>query len=209
EELFQPASRTRAADPRPAAPGAPLDEAVVLPASNKRKRMKIRQDRPSGTRVVFDEEGAAKNPLQALGDEEEDGVGERDPSMLKESVERRAHRLREIMRQRDAVDRAELKARRKEDRVQKRAKRLAREAEEGVAVLAGASDESDEGGSESDGPDLLASDSDDEPMIPTSLKVKKEAAHMDMLPAAKESKAAMSLAEQEALALSLLKKSKR
>jgi ATP-dependent RNA helicase DDX10/DBP4 len=246
------------------AAAAALSASLGTLASKKKKKMKIDPRKSSGTRVVFDEEGQAVDPLSLLGSKEGE-LAQPDVHGVFASVAERAAAAQAVMARRDKEDKEVLRELRKEKRDAKRARRLEREGYGGagaVAMLGGGggssgdedeedgaggyrgSDSDDEddykrggGDSESDiDMDLLDSDSEgeDERKKTSHSGAGAEVAHLGMLPpstaavdndgdangsdkmASKKKKGkknengvgGMSLAEQEALALKLLRQRK-
>ncbi|PSC73011.1 DEAD-box ATP-dependent RNA helicase 32 [Micractinium conductrix] len=130
----------------------------------RKKKLRIKSHSGTGTRVVFDDEGEAVDPLELLardggqfqGDDGKSTRGTASRSGLDTgihgSVADRAAAARAVMLQRDRKDKEELQEMRKAKRQEKRAKRLAREAEGAVATLGGGGgSEEEEEGSESEG----------------------------------------------------------
>jgi len=178
------------------------DGSPSLPSDNigkslkkKKKKMKIDAHKTSGTKVIFDEEGNALDPLEALvGDitEEENDF---------KTVEERAVAAQKMLQQRDIEDKAALKQLRKSKRDAKRAKRLAREREESHADVAlGEQEEyySDESGSLD-----ISHDTEDYG------NKRKEAAHLGMIPtsALDPRDASQDIAAKEAAVLQLIRSS--
>jgi ATP-dependent RNA helicase DDX10/DBP4 len=211
--------------------GAGAELALALPAP-KKKRLKISATKASAgaTRVVFDDDGERVEPLALLARDEKAFAPGRGGAGLGPGVhataEERAAAARAALGARDAEDRAALRGLRKEARDERRGRRLAREAEEGAARVAGSGSESDDdgsnggygfggGGSDSDGAggagdiDLLASSDDDD-----APAAGRDPSCMDMRPAAAPpagkrrrgtGAADLPLEEAEALALRLLR----
>ncbi|KAL6769232.1 hypothetical protein ACKKBG_A18010 [Auxenochlorella protothecoides x Auxenochlorella symbiontica] len=167
----------------------PILNLAASQSTGKKKRLRIRPDRPSSSRMVFDEEGEAVDPLAQLVPE---GAARSDEGH--ETAAQRAQHVRTQMAQRDALDKAEQRARRKEERESKRAKRLAREREEameGEEESASAASDGEESEEEKFGGRFRNG---------RGAELREEAgaevAHMGMVPA--------TLEDQEALALRLL-----
>jgi len=211
----------------------PQDDVYIPTGSAKKKKVKINPTKLATTRVVFDEEGQATDPLALLaggggshyytnqggggggGGEEEEGL---DVGVYTTAAERAAA-ARKVMVERDVTDKDEMRALRKAKRDDKRAKRLARERDDDaddmqssgrVAVLASRDgDDGDGDGMEEGGGGYSSSRGEED----DANDDKVEAAHMDMRrlpdpPAKKKAKrvnpSTMSLQEQEDLALQLL-----
>jgi ATP-dependent RNA helicase DDX10/DBP4 len=216
--------------------------ALALPPSDggggggRKKRLRIKPNAGSGTRTVFDEEGQEVDPLSRLAAGAEGGDADGGGGGGHASVAARGAAAREVMERRDAEDRAALRDLRKAQRDGKRARRLAREAEEAGgagAALAGSDSERDGGGSggessdeegrgQSSGSDAdvdLLMDSDDEGGGGGGGG--GEVAHLGMVPAGRQpaeeapggkkgrkrgrGAAGLTLGEQEALALHMLR----
>jgi ATP-dependent RNA helicase DDX10/DBP4 len=203
------------------------DDVYIPTSSAKKKKVKINPTKLATTRVVFDEEGQATDPLALLasggshyytnrrgGEDEEEGL---DVGVYTTAAERAAA-ARKVMVERDATDKDEMRALRKAKRDGKRAKRLARERDDddmqpGGRVAALASRDGNDGGGMEEGRGGYSSSSEKEDDHKDD---KVEAAHMDMRilpdlghpPAKKKAKrvnpSTMSLQEQEDLALQLL-----
>eukprot|EP00890_Picochlorum_soloecismus_P002112 jgi/Picsp_1/2901/NSC_01126-R1_protein len=90
----------------------------------KKKKMKIDAHKTSGTKVIFDEEGNALDPLEALAG----NIAEEEKDF--KTVEERAVAAQRLLQERDTQDKEAIKQLRKAKRDAKRAKRLAREREE-------------------------------------------------------------------------------
>jgi ATP-dependent RNA helicase DDX10/DBP4 len=229
------------------AAAAALSASLGTLASKKKKKMKIDPRKSSGTRVVFDEEGAIVDPLSLLGSKEGE-LAKPDVHGVFASVAERAAAAQAVMARRDKEDKEVLRELRKEKRDAKRARRLEREGFGGgaVAMLGGTGGSDSEEEDEEDGKetgrysdsdidmDLLDSDSEgeEEERRNSSRGALKntEIAHLGMLPASTPAAAGgfdndksgrkkgkkrneggvggMSLAEQEALALKLLRHGK-
>lgn len=217
-------------DEAAAAKQQPQDDVYIPTSSAKKKKVKINPSKLATTRVVFDEEGRVTDPLALLAaggtnctaaggslfytnrGEDEEGL---DVGVYTTAAERAAA-ARKVMVERDATDKAEMRALRKAKRDDKRAKRLARDLDDNgdmppggrVAVLA--SRDVHGYGMEKRGYSSSSEEDDDDDKV--------EAAHMDMRrlpdlghpPAQKKAKRVntniMSLQEQEDLALQLLQK---
>ena len=132
---------------------------TAMPIKQKKKKMKIDPRKSSGTRVVFDDEGEAVDPLSLLGIKEGQTTVGLSEEGVYASVAERAAAAQAKMARRDAEDKAKLRELRKEQRDAKRARRLEREYEASgggaVAVLGGGggssgSDEEEEEESEDD-----------------------------------------------------------
>ena len=194
--------------------GAPLP---VLPSKMKRKKkLKIKKaGNNTGELTVFDDAGRAKNPLEALA-ASLNPAGEvkqvRLPGLRTQraygSVTERMEDAKELMKERDVVDRKRAKELRKMKRIEKRNKLRAREEGEAapVAVLGGPFSES--GGEEEreGGAGEGASGSDSESDSPPEKRVRLDPSHVGMAIRKTQPKAidAMGLDEKEALALQLL-----
>ncbi|KAK9814593.1 hypothetical protein WJX72_008381 [[Myrmecia] bisecta] len=128
-----------------------------LPAAKKPKKLRIKLGKPSGTRVVFDKEGTAKDPLAVLALEELD----RDGHMLNAeglyvgehgTAADRFKQAKLAMKHRDVADRAAQREAKRAKRLEQKAKRRAREAgevAEGAAPIAMLGGSGSEGESES------------------------------------------------------------
>ena len=192
----------------------------VLPSKMKRKKkLKIKKaGNNTGERTVFDAAGRAKNPLEALA-ASLNPAGEvkqvRLPGLRTQraygSVTERMEDAKELMKERDVVDRKRAKELRKMKRIEKRNKLRAREEGEAapVAVLGGAfsgSGEEEEMEEEGGGAGEGASGSDSESDSPPEKRVRLDPSHVGMAIRKTQPKAidAMGLDEKEALALQLL-----
>ena len=192
----------------------------VLPSKMKRKKkLKIKKaGNNTGERTVFDDAGRAKNPLEALA-ASLNPAGEvkqvRLPGLRTQraygSVTERMEDAKELMKERDVVDRKRAKELRKMKRIEKRNKLRAREEGEAapVAVLGGAfsgSGEEEEMEEEGGGAGEGASGSDSESDSPPEKRVRLDPSHVGMAIRKTQPKAidAMGLDEKEALALQLL-----
>lgn len=154
---------------------------AITTSKKKKKKMKINVNRTTGQKVIFDEEGKALDPLEALAAD----VASQDGSQQFASVEERAMAAQKALKERDALDKEEMKRLRKMKRQEKRARRLARENEEYQQVsLHPVSDNDD------DVHHLSEEDEDEEPRM--------DPAYMGMQP---------TLEDQEAAALALLRQS--
>lgn len=211
---------------------APHAEGVVVPSpldngagsSKKKRTTRIRINQLGSSRVVFDNDGEAVDPLSLLACTDSAAIDASRgrpgrPGRLgagldvgvHQSVGERAAAARALMKERDVSDRAELRVLRKAQRDEKRAKRLVREREDfderGVAAfLSGGSRGEEEPSSGVDSPP----DSEAEEGVPFKRGI--DPAHMDMhmQPLSKKKSRGtvnMSVAEQEALALRLLRAS--
>lgn len=123
-----------------------VSDGGTLTLKKKKKKMKIDTRKSSGTRVVFDDEGQAVDPLSLLGVKEGEVLRDEETGVYA-SVAERAAAAQAVMKRRDAEDKAALRELRKAQRDAKRARRIEREqgagASGGIAVLG-------EGGSDSD-----------------------------------------------------------
>lgn len=161
----------------------------------KKKKLKIDANKTSGTKVIFDEEGNALDPLEALAG---NIVGDENDF---KTVEERASAAQKLLQERDVVDKAALKQLRKAKRDAKRAKRLAREREEsnGDVVLGDQDQYSSDVESESD--DILH-----EPEGYENER-KEEAAHLGMMPSSAGDETPQDIAAKEAAVLQLIRSS--
>lgn len=192
----------------------------TLPSNPKKRPKKLKinlhSGKGSGTRVVFDEDGKTVDPL-SLVTVEDNNAG---TTTEHKSVEERIAAARLLMAKRDEEDKANIRLLRKLKRVEKRAKRLARERGqqiESVAMIAGSTGEGDGDDSGDDSGDDLGDDLGDVGDMPNtealgSRREDGEVAHKGMaILAGKDlsgnagSRVPTSLAEQEALALHLLR----
>lgn len=162
----------------------------MLPTTRvlKKKKLKINVHRPVGTRVVFDEEGNTLPPLATLADRSADSA-----MLDKDKVLKRYAEMKEDMKTRDKEDKLLDRQRRKEKRIKEKIKhKRARDEEDEDDV-----DEDDDGfsGSDKDTRNLkrsmvyFDSDNDDDVARKDDVALKTDA---------------ISLAEQEELALKLL-----
>ncbi|KAK9133445.1 hypothetical protein Scep_012973 [Stephania cephalantha] len=149
----------------------------------KNKKLKINQHRPSGTRKVFDEEGNALPPLAALADlESGNGILQLD------KVKERFRKLKEEKQQWDKEDKRQNKQRLREKRIKEKMKlKRAKEEEEEIS---GSDVEESVGRAAKRSKIYFGSDSDD------GEKETKRKSNISI--------DAVSLAEQEELALKLL-----
>eukprot|EP00889_Picochlorum_renovo_P003010 jgi/Picre1/30040/NNA_005412.t1 len=99
---------------------------AITTSKKKKKKMKINVNKTTGQKVIFDEEGKALDPLEALAAD----VASQDATHHFASVEERAAATQKALKERDAIDKEEMKRLRKMKRQEKRARRLARENEE-------------------------------------------------------------------------------
>ena len=151
--------------------------------NSKKKKMKIRVNKPTGTKVIFDDHGEALDPLEALaGDMADQGDGGF------KSVEERAMVARQKLQERDATDKHDLKELRKLKRREKRARRLEREHMETAPVLRTSTDDDEESPWEHDN----NNDDDDD-----DFKAAHDPAYLGMN---------STLEQQEAAALALIRK---
>ncbi|KAL0034107.1 hypothetical protein WJX79_009163 [Trebouxia sp. C0005] len=221
--------------------GIPLG-GVELRGNKKRKKLRIDPGKTSGARTVFDETGESLQPLALLAKEQLDR-GEVSDAMMAAlgldvganlTAEERFKQVAAVMKRRDAQDRKEQRDLRRQQKLDKKLKRKARESGEadmGVTLArAGGSDEEESSGQETEEDDavrheqdndsdndgiayeggLTSSDEEDEQTPPKTASVAGKAAYFGMQ---KKSNAAsatefegLSLAEQEALALRMIKK---
>lgn len=157
---------------------------AITTSKKKKKKLKINVNRTTGQKVIFDEEGKALDPLEALAAD----VASQDGSHQFASVEERAMAAQKALKERDALDKEEMKRLRKMKRQEKRARRLARENEEYQQVsLHPVSDDDDDVHHLSEEEE---EDEDEEPRM--------DPAYMGMQP---------TLEDQEAAALALLRQS--
>ena len=190
-----------------------LQNAEVDVTKKKKKKMKIDPYKSTGSKIIFDEEGEAMDPLEALAVDMEQLQGKNF-----KSVEERAAEAQKMIKERDVEDKIALKQLRKQKRDAKRARRLAREqGTQGSILLHAAreeqdylSDSDDEyKGEESDSHRYVEMlDSDD------SRQPGQEAAHFGMAPKndfpegkspQSKKKTQSSLAEQEAAILKMIR----
>ena len=176
------AANTDAADEEAGAADMRLDPVVPIP--KKKKKMKIKVGKTSGKKVVFDDEGRALDPLEALA-----GDLNSDEELQFKSVDERAAATQKKLKERDARDKKEVQELRKQKRQEKRARRIARE--QGVEVTLGGPVSS--GSDEEQDKSPVQSESEDEghPAF--------DPAYMGMQPKA-------NIQDQEAMALELLRK---
>ena len=230
-----------------------LREDTSVITKQRKKRMKIKPGVVSGTRMVFDDEGNAVDPLslvanaidsEMIHEARENGLH----TGIHETVAERAAAARAEMARRDVADKEAIRALRKSKREERRAKRLAREfgnvEDTGVALEYDQDsseeekhDELQETVREDEFVDLITS-SDEERELDASKnhktprrqkndygtsEVGAEVAHLGMIPASEKSNhnlnhqnshtqkgksednLSMSIEEQEALALHLLR----
>ncbi|KAI3768965.1 hypothetical protein L6452_00061 [Arctium lappa] len=155
----------------------------LLPTTRvlKKKKLKINVHRPVGTRVVFDEEGNTLPPLATLAD-----TSATDSAVLdKDKVMKRYAEMREDMKTRDQEDKLLDRQRRKEKRIKEKNKHKRARDEEEVEDEDGFSDKDTRNVKKSKV--YFNSDSEEEGRSKVALKTD-----------------AISLAEQEELALKLL-----
>ncbi|KAI3466243.1 hypothetical protein Pfo_022906 [Paulownia fortunei] len=168
--------------------------AEMMPATRvlKKKKLKIIVHRPVGTRVVFDDEGNTLPPLAKLADTK---TGSDTVKLDKDKVKQRYAELREEMKVVDKEDEALDHQRRKEKHIRQKMKwKRGREEEDGDAVsedLSGSERETTTGRLNQNSKIYLESDSDDD-------ERRKGEDNTGM------STTAVTLAEQEELALKLL-----
>ncbi|KAJ0966154.1 hypothetical protein J5N97_027292 [Dioscorea zingiberensis] len=156
--------------------------AVVLPLKNpKKKKMKINVHRPIGTRIKYDDEGNVIPPLAALADSENLNL-----LVKPDKVKERYEKLKEEMKQRDKEDKVLNRQRLREKRTKEKMK-LKRWREEDEEDDDPDLDEAENGAPKKSKLYFDSDDSADEKREDVNLKTD-----------------AISLAEQEALALKLL-----
>ncbi|KAL3364634.1 hypothetical protein AABB24_013422 [Solanum stoloniferum] len=157
----------------------------------KKKKLKINVHRPVGTRVVFDEEGNTLPPLARLA---ASSSGADSVQLNKEKVNQRYAELRKNLKVADKEDKDLDRKRRKEKRIKEKMKnkRGREEEEEEDEELSGSDMETPRG--RVDKKTKIYFDSDDEDGERRGDMAKKEGIAAD----------AISLAEQEELALKLL-----
>lgn len=162
-----------------------MDAEPLESAKAKKKRMKIRPNKPSGEgkRVLFDAEGNPVDPLAALGKPADEGETF--------DAEKHFEAARRLLRERNAEDR---KLQRERLAAVRQAKKRRRREAEGGGMEESPSD------TEEDEPCTSAKEY-------PSPAPRLEVAHEGMLPRKKEDIASMSLREQEELALHLLRRS--
>jgi len=219
---------------------APIPEEPLARPAKKPKKMKIKVGaaNPHAKRVVFDEDGNERNPLELLGcgsgDEDEAGPSTEgaarqgaglDVGIYKSSATRMAEAAR-LMKQRDAEDRKQEKLKRKEKKLA--AKRRARE-EAGTgssgasaAMLGGEPNDGEGSGDDDDeAPALvhMGAPHEDSSAASSSGSEDEDVPHWYKKPAKKTAKAphvknpedldSMSLADQQALAMQLMQRGSR
>lgn len=183
-----------------------LEEQAQSKKKKKKKRMKIDPTRVSGSRVVFDEDGEAQEPL------ERPDAGE-DGEALAASVAERAAKLRQAIKERDRADREAQRELLKAKRVEKRRRRLealgAGDAGAGAATLRPAGEDASGGESEpeSDGGAEWSESDEDERARPAA---HTDPSQLGMRPVAEAdarvaTPAPGAVEDQEALALKLLR----
>lgn len=165
--------------------------------NTKKKKMKIRVNKPTGTKVIFDDQGEALDPLEALAED----MRNEDESTGFKTVEERARAARQKMKERDAVDKKDVKELRKLKRMEKRARRLEREHMETAPVLGGSTDEDDAEYDSPSGNDDWKHDNDDS-------KAAEDPAYLGMKikTSGYKEEGALTLEEQEAAALQLIRR---
>ncbi|DBA75292.1 TPA: hypothetical protein ACH3X1_010573 [Trebouxia sp. C0004] len=221
--------------------GIPLG-GVELRGNKKRKKLRIDPGKTSGARTVFDEAGESLQPLALLAREQLDRGEVSDATMAALGLdvgadltaEERFRQVAAVMKRRDAQDRKDQRQLRRQQKLDKKLKRKARESGEddtGVTLAcAGDSDEEQSSDQEREANDsvrheqendydndgiayeggLTSSDEEDEQIQSKQASSAGKAAYFGMQ---KKSNAAsatefegLSLAEQEALALRMIKK---
>lgn len=165
--------------------GNHMTDSTSVTIKKKKKKMKINVNRSTGQKVIFDEEGKALDPLEALAAD----VASQEGSHHFTSVAERATAAQKALKERDALDKEDMKRLRKMKRQEKRARRLAREQEEyqQVSLQPGSSGEEDV----NDLSESEQDESDKEPLV--------DPAYMGM------QASQPTLEDQEAAALALLR----
>lgn len=169
---------------------------TILPATRvpKKKKLKINIHRPVGSRVVFDDEGNTLAPLATIADNKSgDGLPQLDVNKVNEWHENNREKLKEA----DKIDKVQARQLRKEKHIQKKIK-LKRGREEAESdeedKFSGSDEEEASNKSRVNKKTKLYYDSDDE-----RVENKNSDKKVDL------NVSSISLAEQEALALQLLK----
>ncbi|XP_030453497.1 DEAD-box ATP-dependent RNA helicase 32 [Syzygium oleosum] len=169
-----------------------LEDVILATRVLKKKKLKINVNRPVGTRVVFDDEGNTLPPLARIAEtQSSDGALLLDKGKKDEYYKR----MREEMKQVDKEDKFLEQQRRRERRLKQKMKlkggKLEDDDDEGESELSGSDSEAMENRNRKKSKIYFDSDDDDGTRKETNDKIDKKSD-------------AISLADQEALALKLL-----
>jgi len=186
----------------------------------KKKRMKIRlgSANPHGKRVVFDEDGNAKDPLELLGAGEDSdvdrgsgGAEEREGLDVGvcDNLAARMRKAAEMMRQRDLEDRRMDKLKRREKRLAKKSRARNTDASEDGPVVLGsaAGGEAEPYHTDDSSGDLASEHEEDNPMEKSSAPVLHSPRGYDV--PKPDDIDRMSLKDKQAMALEILNRKRR